>query len=371
MASKLKKIDAINPPLEVIREIGSGGMGDVFLCHDPFLDRPVVLKRMKAEIMQSRDMAMRFAREVRILSQLKHPNIVHIYAYWEGEGYRFISMEYINGWSLKQLLGAHADGKKRKPLPEWATLAVLWDLLQALEYAHATYAHKDLGPVVHRDIKPANIMVGFSGRVTLLDFGISRPSVPHHHGHSQENTQATSTVIGTVAYMSPEQIDVQTRVSEDYLGKLQGQYETTVLTPASDIFSLGILAWEMLTGQNPFLGANAIATCTNILQKNLDAKDLKGIDPQLTNLVLRMLEKKPERRPGAEELKAKLTPLYQKYPRDLSPYLGHLLHHVRKPQEVLPPNPPFVKFKPRGLSKWIALASTVGFILGISLGKLA
>ena len=359
MASKQKKISAANPPLDVIQEIGSGAMGDVILCHDPYLDRPVAVKRMQVNLLESQDAILRFSREVQILSQMRHPNIAQVFAYWESEGVRYLAMEFINGWSLKQILDAHKEGKQRKPFPEWAVLAILWDIVSALAYAHADYAHKSLGRITHRDIKPANIMVGFNGRVTLLDFGISKP---RHIETSMYNTMDLNASMGTIAYMSPEQVSPHA-VS-------RGEYQVNDITPASDIFSLGIILWEMLTGKHPVIGPNPIATASNIMQKQFEERELKGVDPLLKSVLLRMLERAPAKRPTAEELKSLLSPLYQKYPRDLSPYLGNFVHFVRKPDSVLPPPTPKSEVRVKTPVKPIAIAAAIALIVGFIVGKL-
>lgn len=360
MASKQKKIDAINPPLDVIQELGSGAMGDVLLCHDPYLDRPVAVKRLRMELLNSREALGRFSREVHILSQLRHPNIAHVYAYWESEGVRYVSMEFVGGWNLKKFIENSLEGKKRKPLPEWAVLSILWDILSALAYAHADYAHKGLGRIVHRDIKPANIMVGYNGRITLLDFGISKPRYGEESQYRTENMEGS---IGTIAYMSPEQISPQDYVKDGYPDQ--------AVTPASDIFSLGILLCEMLTAKHPVLGPNAVATCHNIVHKPITAKDLEGVDPFFRSCILRMVDRDPAKRPSAEALKRMLAPLYHKYPRELSPYLGHLLHHLRKPQEVLPPPTPHAEFRFRLPIKWLTIAIGAGLLIGFLIGRFA
>lgn len=346
MATKLKKIAALNPPLEVIDSIGKGAMGEVLLCHDPYLDRPLAVKMMQTEFLASHEMRARFAREVQVLSQLKHPNIVDVYGYWEDAGNLYLSMEFLNGWSLRQLLDKALKVQKQERIPLWATLAIIGDVLSGLAHAHADYAHKDLGPVTHRDIKPANIIVGFNGRVTLLDFGISRPS--------ETNQQLTVAQTGTVAYMSPEQVQEQK------------------VSTASDIFSTGTLFWELITGKNPFLGPNAIATCNNILQIQPDLKSIPhSVDPIITQVLLKMLDKNPKKRPSAEEVQSMLEPVYLHWPRNLAPYLGGYVHHVRKPDRILPPTLPKVSIKPAGFTKWLAGATAIGLVVGLLIGKLA
>jgi serine/threonine protein kinase len=352
MASKAKTINAVNPPLDVIERLGEGAMGEALLCHDPSLDRPVVIKRIRTELLHSEDAIVRFNREVQVLAAMKHPNIVEVYGYWSENGYVMMSMEYINGWTLDQLNKIVL--KRYGRYPTWVVLGIFWDSLAALSYAHATYAHKHLGQIVHRDLKPANMILGFNGRTTLLDFGISRHN---HHPSASPDTVLNLTgqlSLGTIAYMSPEQA------------------EATQVTTASDIFSLGIIVWELLTGKHPFRSDNAISTLTNTTKKELLASQLPSDCPSdLANLVLDMLRKDPRRRPSAEVCMERLAGTYASLPRDLSPYLGAFLHHARKPESIPIPQVPRLVPKLGSRWKWIAAGCVSGFFLGLILGKLA
>jgi len=339
MASKPKKLDAINPPLEVTGVIGQGSMGEVLLCHDPYLDRMLVVKRMHLNLLESTEMRDRFAREVQVLAYLKHPNIVDIYGYWTSEGMLHLSMEFINGWTLRQLL----DQTPQPPL--WVTLGILWDALDALAYAHAKYAHKRIGPVTHRDLKPTNMMFGFNGRISLLDFGISRVS-----REGKDITQA-GTQVGTVAYMSPEQVN-----------------EEVVSTP-SDIFSLGVILWEMLSGQHPFRASNAVATYRNIIELQPDVRKLpSNLPKELVQLVQSMLIKDAEKRINAQQALDLLGRILAGHPRDLSPYLSHFILHTRKPENYPPPpEPPQISLQGHPwylLLAGIAASVSVGLLLG-------
>jgi len=341
MAAKPKKLEAINPPFEVTGIIGQGSMGEVLLCHDPYLDRMLVVKRMQLSLLESTEMRDRFAREVQVLAYLKHPNIVDIYGYWTSENMLHLSMEFINGWTLRQLL----DQTPQPPL--WVTLGILWDTLNALAYAHAKYAHKSIGQVTHRDLKPTNMMIGFNGRVTLLDFGISRVS-----RDGKDITQA-GTQVGTVAYMSPEQVNEES------------------VTTSTDIFSLGIIFWEMLSGQHPFRASNAVATYRNIIELEPDVRKLPSHLPKdLVNLLKGMLSKDSDRRPTAQQALDQLGKILAGHPRDLSPYLGHYILHTRKPDNYPPaPEPPVVSLQG---PPWFLLAAGVaaGFAIGLLIGSI-
>jgi serine/threonine-protein kinase len=344
MAPKQKRIQSINPPLEWVHSVGKGAMGEVNLYHDPFLDRTVVVKQMNSDMLDSPEMIKRFEREVQVLSCLKHPNIVDIYGFWMAETKLYLSMEFINGWTLRQLLEA-----EKRP-PHWVCMAILWDMLTGLEYAHATYAHKDIGPIAHRDIKPANIMIGFNGRLRLLDFGISKP---------QQSKDLTNpgTQIGTIAYMSPEQIQ-----------------EAAAISTKTDIFSAGIIFWELLTGKHPFRGPNAMSTCQAIVNKDLDWKLLPyELDPKIKYLLQGMLQKDPKKRFSAQQALETLEQPMQSLPRNPNALVGHYLLHIRKPESVLPPSPPNLPKFRKPISTWLFTASgcLVCLAAGMLIGHLA
>lgn len=349
MASGKRKLDAISPPLEFVKKVGEGGMGEVSLYHDTSLDRPVIVKSMRLDRMDSASLLQRFEREVLVLAQLNHPNIVNIFGYWKAQEELYLSMEFVNGWTLRQMLTA-----ERIP-PYWVTLAISWQSLQALAYAHAPYAHSGIGAVVHRDIKPANIMIGFHGRVKLLDFGISRfqNGRIHEllHGRSQDITHANET-LGTVVYMSPEQA----------MGDSVG--------PAADLFSFGTILWEMITGVHPFRADNAVATAHQIIHKDLSIKDLSSAPKALAHLTISLLQKDPALRPTAEEALAKLDSMMADLPRDVTPLLGHHLLHLRKPDSTPPVPEPHKHRIPQSKSMLFAVL-LLSLLTGILIGAFA
>lgn len=284
--------------------IGQGAMGEIWLCHDPSLDRMLVVKRMKLALRRVEDLVQRFNREVQVLAAMNHPNIVQVYGYWVEKGQLNLSMEFINGWSLKQILD------KARKLPVWVVCAALWDCLSALVHVHSRR-------FVHRDLKPSNIMVDFAGRTKLLDFGIARV----------ENQDITlpGTIIGTTAYMSPEQV--------------RGESATEL----SDIFSLGIIAFEMLTGKHPFRDENAEKTSKNIQSKKISSVDFtEGIPNDFSRLICRMLVKDAAKRASsAYGCLMELDLVMRGLPRELSHPMGSWLRSVRK--ELPLPAPPVWK----------------------------
>lgn len=244
-----------------IQKIGEGAMGEIWLCEDPSLARKVVVKQMQVSLVGYEDLVQRFQREAVLLAHLNHPNIVHAYSVWqERNGRLSLAMEYIQGKNLREIL----DVCPRPPV--WVTAFILHEILQALVCAHR---HQ----IIHRDLKPSNMMVEKNGRVRLLDFGIARNA-----GAGQEMTLPGS-VLGTAAYMSPEQISAQP------------------VTPQSDLFSLGIIACEMLMGKHPFRGDSMEQTSQFILNLHIQPKHFTPEVPKaFAKWVCKMIEKKPQNR---------------------------------------------------------------------------
>jgi serine/threonine protein kinase len=211
---------------EILSEIGRGAMGVVFKAHDPLIGRLIALKTITASVADDPGLLERFHREAKAAGALQHPNIVTIYEMGEADGVPFIAMEYLEGESLDALIS------RRAPVPLTQKVAYLVETCRALQYAHRR-------GVIHRDIKPANIVVTLEGMVKVVDFGIARLA-------ATPKTQ-TGTLLGTLAYMSPQQ--------------LRGNRADA----RSDIWSVGVVLYELLTGRRPFQGENA-ALMMSILQ---------------------------------------------------------------------------------------------------------
>src|SRR5919206_1759708 len=204
--------------------LGSGGMGEVYLAHDGVLDRDVALKVLRSHYAGDEEFAERFRREARSAASLSHPNIVQVYDRGETEdGTSYIAMEYVPGGTLKEQIG------RRAPFGERETAAVGAQIADALGAAHER-------GMIHRDIKPQNVLVTASGDLKVTDFGIARAA-------SAGTSSATGVIFGTAGYISPEQA----------LGEPVG--------PRSDLYSLGVILYEMLTGELPFTADNSIAVC--------------------------------------------------------------------------------------------------------------
>lgn len=243
------------PQLEILECLGRGGMGVVYQARQKTLNRFVALKLLAPERVNDAKFAERFAREAQALAALNHPNIVTIHDFGQAGGYYFLIMEFVDGLNLRQLLRA------RKFTPEEA-LAIVPPLCDALQFAHER-------GIVHRDIKPENLLLDKSGRVKVADFGIAK-MLGHSHGDlpgtASAPDNATKTAMGTPGYSAPEQ-------------KSDPQH----VDSRADIYSLGVVFYEMLTGELP--------------GKRIEPPSRKvQIDVRLDQVVLRALEKTPELR---------------------------------------------------------------------------
>ena len=202
--------------------VGSGGMSSVYRALDRLLERNVALKILHPHYGDDEEYVERFRREARAVAQLSHPNIVTVIDRGESDGQQYIVFEYIDGESLKQLVD------RTGPLPARRAIELVLQVADALAFAHQA-------GLVHRDVKPQNILVTEDGQAKVTDFGIAR-SLDVEHGVTQ-----TGTVLGTSNYLSPEQA--------------RGQ----AVTPATDVYSLGVVVFELLTGEVPFPGENFVA----------------------------------------------------------------------------------------------------------------
>jgi eukaryotic-like serine/threonine-protein kinase len=253
---------------EITGVLGEGAMGVVYLAHDPQIDRPVALKMLRPEALvgeHGKEIESRFLKEAKLVGRLSHPNVVTIYEAGEDKGAAYIAMEYVEGQPLTAWLGPQRD----LSLPD--RISIVRQVGLALEHAH------DRG-VLHRDIKPGNILITPDRRVKVADFGIGKLLTPG----SSELTR-TGHMIGSPAYMSPEQIRGE---------KLDGR---------SDLFSLGVVFYELLTGVRPFPGDSITTLVYQIL--HLEPRDPVLVKPELppatSDVFARLLAKTPEKRPAS------------------------------------------------------------------------
>ncbi len=276
----------------IARRIGAGGMGEVYLAEDRKLGRKVALKVLPPEMASDPGRLERFRREARVLAALNHPNIVTLFAVDEAEGLTFLTMELVEGRTLAELI---PEGG----LPPEEILSLALPLAEAVSAAH------DQG-ITHRDLKPANVMVSDAGMLKVLDFGLAKP--PQLEMTPEATDVATRTllasgashltrsglILGTVPYMAPEQV--------------RGR----ALGPRSDVFSLGVVLYEMSTGRRPFDGATASDLASAILRDSPSSvSELRpGLPTRLGRITDRCLAKDPQRRyPTAGELRDDLAEL--------------------------------------------------------------
>jgi serine/threonine-protein kinase len=254
----------------ILGKLGAGGMGEVFLAEDTTLKRQVALKVLPPDLAASQDRLDRFQREAEILAALDHPNIVTIHTVEEAEGVRFLTMQLVEGKQLSELIP-----KGGMPLERIFDIAI--PLADALAAAHEK-------GVIHRDLKPANIMITGDGRVKVLDFGLAKL---RHEESGAELTEARTEplteegrILGTVPYMSPEQV------------------EGRELDSRTDIFSLGAILYEMATGVRPFQGDSSVSLLSAILKDTPGEVDsLRAQLPHhLARIIRHCLEKQPGRR---------------------------------------------------------------------------
>jgi predicted Ser/Thr protein kinase len=245
----LERVAAAFPQLEILELLGRGGMGFVFKARQPHLDRLVALKLLPDQLARDPHFAERFSREARVLARLNHPGIVTIYDFGQTGGFYFLLMEYVDGVNLHQAMRAGRFSPA-------AALAVVPKICEALQFAHEH-------GVLHRDIKPANILLDAKGRVKIADFGIAKLVGEEKPDF---NLTATGAAIGTPQYMAPEQLEKPETVDH-----------------RADIYSLGVVFYEMLTGELP-------------IGRFAPPSQRTPLDPRVDEVVMRTLEKEREKR---------------------------------------------------------------------------
>lgn len=245
---------------EIIEELGSGGMAVVYKGLDTSLGRPVTIKILRPEYTTDYDFVRRFQQEARAIASLSHPNIVSIYAAGQEGNIHYLVMEYVHGDNLKTII------TKEGPLSPIRAIHIVSQICEALTHAHENN-------IVHRDVKPHNILITRDGWAKLSDFGIARDV-------TGTTLTYTNSFIGSVHYLSPEQA--------------RGQ----LADPRSDLYSLGVVLYEMLTGSVPYQGENLIAVALKHIQEEPEppSKLNEKITPQLEEVILRAIAKDPAKR---------------------------------------------------------------------------
>jgi len=268
----IMKGQKISDRYQIIKSIGEGGMANVYLAYDTILDRNVAIKLLRGDLANDEKFVRRFQREALSASSLAHPNIVEVYDVGEDNGQYYIVMEYIEGKHLKALL------KKRGKLTVSEVVDIMLQITDGLSVAHDSY-------IIHRDIKPQNIMILENGIVKITDFGIAMAM------NSTQLTQ-TNSVMGSVHYLPPEQAN----------GKGS--------TLQSDIYSMGILMYELLTGKLPYRGDNAVEIALKHLKEPLPSikEELPSIPQSIENIILKATNKNVKNRyADAREMHEDLT----------------------------------------------------------------
>jgi eukaryotic-like serine/threonine-protein kinase len=299
----------------VIKELGKGAMGVVYQAYDPQFDRLVALKVLRQDRISSEDFVKRFFKEARAIGRLSHPNIVIAHDAGQDQGTIYLAMEFVDGRPLDEIIR-----NRRLEIDEILKLCI--QVAETLQYAHQK-------GVVHRDVKPGNIMVQSDGLIKIADFGIARIE----DATASLQTQAGE-ILGTPAYMSPEQV----------LGK--------TADGRSDLFSLGVILYELTTGKRPFATENNnLATIFNEIIHNHPeepAKKNPAIEPGLSGIIMKCLSKMPEER--FESCGA----------------LAEALRSYGKKPEPLPPAavPPLSSKKPRRVGTYLAVLAGAAIIIG-------
>ena len=256
----IMKGQKISDRYQIIKSIGEGGMANVYLAYDTILDRNVAVKLLRGDLSSDEKFVRRFQREALSASSLNHPNIVEVYDVGEDNGDYYIVMEYIEGKHLKELI------KKRGKLTTSEVVDIMLQITDGMSVAHDSY-------IIHRDIKPQNIMILENGLVKITDFGISMAM------NATQLTQ-TNSVMGSVHYIPPEQAS----------GKGSSLQ--------SDIYSMGIVMYELLTGKLPFRGDNAVEIALKHLKEPMPniKEELPNLPNSIVNIILKSTAKNPKNR---------------------------------------------------------------------------
>src|SRR5215203_7167764 len=254
----------------IIRRLGSGGMADVYCAEDTQLGREVALKLLYRRFAEDEEFVERFRREASSAARLQHPNVVQVFDRGEWDGTYYSAMEFLEGRNLKQIVRDHG------PLEPALAVDIVLQILKAARFAHRR-------GIVHRDIKPHNVIVDDDGRAKVTDFGIARAGA--------SDMTETGSIMGTAQYLSPEQA--------------QGQ----PVSPRSDLYSIGVMLFELLTGRVPFEAESPVTIALkHVSEPPIPPAELNpAISPALEAVVLRALEKDPARRfADADEFAAAL-----------------------------------------------------------------
>ncbi|MDY6870399.1 MAG: protein kinase [Actinomycetota bacterium] len=287
--------------------IATGGMSTVYRGLDVRLDRPVALKVMDPRYSGDQQFLARFAREARVVARLKDPGLVAVYDQGIDGQYPFLVMELVEGGTLRELL------RERGPMPPHAAAAVLVPVLSGLAVAHRA-------GLVHRDVKPENVLISDDGEVKIADFGLVRAV-------AEAKITSTSVILGTATYLSPEQVG------------------TGNAGPGSDVYSVGVLTFELLTGVTPFSGDSALAVAYQRMDNDVPPPSsvISGVPLQFDDLVLRATARDPaDRYADARDMGAELEEIIEELrlppfqvpaPRHSAQHASAVLYHSQLPDQ--------------------------------------
>ncbi|MGM0214653.1 Stk1 family PASTA domain-containing Ser/Thr kinase [Enterococcus sp. AZ109] len=285
----------INGRYKVIASIGSGGMANVFLAHDLILDRDVAIKVLRFNFQNDQTAIRRFQREALAATELVHPNIVSVYDVGEEDDMQYLVMEYVRGMDLKRYIQTHY------PIPYTKIVDIMQQILSAVSLAHAH-------GIIHRDLKPQNVLIDQEGVVKITDFGIAIAL-------SETSLTQTNSLLGSVHYLSPEQA------------------RGSMATKQSDIYALGIILYEMMTGKVPFDGESAVTIALKHFQDTIPS--VKVFDPEapqsLENIVMNATAKDPaDRYKTAEEMSEDLATALSPERQNERPWRPTAMHDETK-----------------------------------------
>lgn len=325
---------------EIVEKIGQGSMGNVYRGFDPQIKREIALKVLREDQLGNDYFVKRFLKEAMAIGRLSHPNIVTIYDVGEDQNTIYIVMELLTGKPLNEVM-------KETPLSREDSLNICIKAAQALHYAHGK-------GVVHRDVKTTNIMISGNTHVTLTDFGIA-----HFDDPQMTNKTQAGEILGTPAFMSPEQV----------AGKpVDGR---------SDLFSLGVILYELVTGKRPFTGNNLPAVFEAIMKKEPERPSHPEhyISPELEGVIMKSLKKEPsERFQSGDEMAGALLQCLEKRPEGKtdSPYSGSPIQgntppdptglFLKEPSLSQPKQEPPAPVSKGGFKKNLIIIGLIGFI---------
>jgi formylglycine-generating enzyme required for sulfatase activity/predicted Ser/Thr protein kinase len=332
---------------QLLQVLGSGGMGTVYLAQDTQLGRQVAVKIPHSRRDRTAEFLQRFAREARSAATLDHPNICPVYDVGQVEGIDYLTMAYVQGKPLSDLIAPD------RPMPPKQAVALIGKLAQALQEAHAH-------GIIHRDLKPANVMVNARGEPVIMDFGLAWSMEPTDMRLTQKGV-----VLGTPTYMAPEQF----------------RGDAHLLGPRCDIYALGVLLYQLLTGQVPFHGPPTVVMALVLTQEPPPPSQLRpGLDPDLEAICLKAMAKKLEERYASMEeladalgkwLRSEPAPITKPARGPATPRVptrrGHSTEALprRSWRETIPVRPvSTLPRRPRKPTRWLVVAIAAAILLG-------